>query len=221
MNVRIAALAAALGCAVLAGCSPGQSVNPPSGAVTSTTPEPPAPTTPPQIAAPRPSETAPEQSSPVTGAPRTGENRTDETRTDEPVTDAPVTEHEHEPENGAATDPTTEPYDHEVEGRLCYNCPDPEQLGSDGTEKRTGGATVEDCRPPMTERGAADYADDALGFAAECLGTGSAADPVSPSGSTYTNCVQVRAAGAAPIHRGQPGYSTDLDRDGDGVACYK
>jgi hypothetical protein len=27
------------------------------------------------------------------------------------------------------------------------------------------------------------------------------------------------AAGAAPIHRGEPGYSSKLDRDGDGVAC--
>jgi hypothetical protein len=29
----------------------------------------------------------------------------------------------------------------------------------------------------------------------------------------------VRAAGAAPLYRGQPGYSSRLDRDGDGVAC--
>lgn len=35
----------------------------------------------------------------------------------------------------------------------------------------------------------------------------------------YANCSEVRAAGAAPIHRGEPGYSSKLDRDGDGVAC--
>lgn len=35
----------------------------------------------------------------------------------------------------------------------------------------------------------------------------------------YSNCAAVRAAGAAPIHRGQPGYRSGLDRDGDGVAC--
>ena len=35
----------------------------------------------------------------------------------------------------------------------------------------------------------------------------------------YPNCAAVRAAGAAPIHRGEPGYSSKLDRDGDGVAC--
>ena len=35
----------------------------------------------------------------------------------------------------------------------------------------------------------------------------------------YANCAAVRAAGAAPIPAGQPGYSLDLDRDGDGIAC--
>jgi len=39
-------------------------------------------------------------------------------------------------------------------------------------------------------------------------------------GSTYyPNCAAVRAAGAAPIHVGDPGYSRKLDRDGDGVGC--
>jgi hypothetical protein len=35
----------------------------------------------------------------------------------------------------------------------------------------------------------------------------------------YGSCAQARAAGAAPLYAGQPGYSSDLDRDGDGVAC--
>ncbi len=35
----------------------------------------------------------------------------------------------------------------------------------------------------------------------------------------YKNCREAKAAGAAPLHRGDPGYSSDLDRDGDGVAC--
>jgi len=35
----------------------------------------------------------------------------------------------------------------------------------------------------------------------------------------YANCDAVRAAGAAPIHVGDPGYSRRLDRDGDGVGC--
>ncbi|WP_260605776.1 excalibur calcium-binding domain-containing protein [Streptomyces sp. WAC01280] len=35
----------------------------------------------------------------------------------------------------------------------------------------------------------------------------------------YANCSAVRAAGADPIHSGEPGYGRHLDRDGDGVAC--
>jgi hypothetical protein len=44
--------------------------------------------------------------------------------------------------------------------------------------------------------------------------------PMPPAGTVYyANCTAARAAGAAPIHRGEPGYSTKLDRDGDGIAC--
>ncbi|APG93506.1 excalibur calcium-binding domain-containing protein [Sinorhizobium americanum] len=35
----------------------------------------------------------------------------------------------------------------------------------------------------------------------------------------FRNCSDARAAGAAPIYAGEPGYSRKLDRDGDGVAC--
>jgi len=35
----------------------------------------------------------------------------------------------------------------------------------------------------------------------------------------FDDCGDARAAGAGPLRRGQPGYSADLDRDGDGVAC--
>lgn len=35
----------------------------------------------------------------------------------------------------------------------------------------------------------------------------------------YKNCDAVRAAGKAPLLRGQPGYRTGLDRDLDGEAC--
>lgn len=43
-----------------------------------------------------------------------------------------------------------------------------------------------------------------------------------PTGSgtwSYRNCADARAAGAAPIHRGQPGYGPHMDGDGDGIAC--
>jgi hypothetical protein len=35
----------------------------------------------------------------------------------------------------------------------------------------------------------------------------------------YENCDAARAAGAAPVHRGDPGYDSHLDRDQDGVGC--
>ena len=35
----------------------------------------------------------------------------------------------------------------------------------------------------------------------------------------YANCAAVRAAGVAPLKRGQPGYRAKLDGDGDGLAC--
>ena len=35
----------------------------------------------------------------------------------------------------------------------------------------------------------------------------------------YRRCDDARAAGAAPIYAGQPGYRPELDRDSDGIAC--
>jgi hypothetical protein len=43
----------------------------------------------------------------------------------------------------------------------------------------------------------------------------------SAGGDTFANCDAVRAAGLAPLHRGDPAYAANpsLDRDNDGVAC--
>ncbi|TXS00633.1 hypothetical protein EAO70_37675 [Streptomyces sp. adm13(2018)] len=52
--------------------------------------------------------------------------------------------------------------------------------------------------------------------------TEDAGDDASTGGDSsvyYRNCTAVRAAGADPIHEGEPGYGRHLDRDGDGVAC--
>ena len=43
--------------------------------------------------------------------------------------------------------------------------------------------------------------------------------PPRVTGVFYRNCAAARAAGAAPIYRGQPGYRPEMDGDGDGVAC--
>ncbi|MFC0486507.1 excalibur calcium-binding domain-containing protein [Pseudarthrobacter scleromae] len=42
-----------------------------------------------------------------------------------------------------------------------------------------------------------------------------------PSSVQYANCTAARAAGAAPIYAGTPGYGKHLDRDGDGIGCDK
>lgn len=40
-----------------------------------------------------------------------------------------------------------------------------------------------------------------------------------PAPVRFSSCKQAREAGAAPLYRGDPGYSSNLDRDNDGVAC--
>ena len=44
-------------------------------------------------------------------------------------------------------------------------------------------------------------------------------DADSNTGWSYLNCAAARAAGAAPVLFGEPGYGRHLDRDGDGVGC--
>lgn len=39
------------------------------------------------------------------------------------------------------------------------------------------------------------------------------------TGAYYASCSEARAAGVAPLYRGDPGYRSGLDRDDDGVAC--
>ncbi|MBX3429708.1 MAG: excalibur calcium-binding domain-containing protein [Hyphomonadaceae bacterium] len=43
--------------------------------------------------------------------------------------------------------------------------------------------------------------------------------PALPADVYFRNCDEARSADAAPMLRGQPGYRSGLDRDGDGVAC--
>ncbi|WOX24149.1 excalibur calcium-binding domain-containing protein [Streptomyces solicathayae] len=50
-------------------------------------------------------------------------------------------------------------------------------------------------------------------------GSGGSSSGGGGGGVYYANCAAARAAGAAPVRRGDPGYGRHLDRDGDGVAC--
>ncbi|NKY87146.1 excalibur calcium-binding domain-containing protein [Nocardia veterana] len=56
--------------------------------------------------------------------------------------------------------------------------------------------------------------DDAIGA------TGSSGlTQTGSAGGTFKNCDEARAAGRAPLFRGEPGYSPHLDPDGTGMAC--
>jgi len=37
--------------------------------------------------------------------------------------------------------------------------------------------------------------------------------------TAFANCAAARAAGRAPVRRGEPGYGPHLDRDNDGIGC--
>ncbi|WP_234027616.1 excalibur calcium-binding domain-containing protein [Aurantiacibacter arachoides] len=43
--------------------------------------------------------------------------------------------------------------------------------------------------------------------------------PAPVTAAYFRNCSDARAQGAAPVRSGDPGYSSKLDRDGDGVGC--
>ena len=46
------------------------------------------------------------------------------------------------------------------------------------------------------------------------------ADPAAVERSVhYAGCNEVRALGKAPLHAGEPGYRSEMDGDGDGIAC--
>lgn len=38
-------------------------------------------------------------------------------------------------------------------------------------------------------------------------------------GDYFSGCDDARAAGVAPLYRGEPGYRPEMDGDGDGIAC--
>ena len=49
--------------------------------------------------------------------------------------------------------------------------------------------------------------------------SGSSSRQAATSAVYYANCSAARAAGAAPVYEGEPGYAPRLDRDRDGVGC--
>ncbi|MEO8175458.1 MAG: excalibur calcium-binding domain-containing protein [Sphingomicrobium sp.] len=76
--------------------------------------------------------------------------------------------------------------------------------------------------PAAEDREWAARSDDSA-QAAMAPASGPATAPVAsatPDRSVYySGCNAVRAAGKAPLHAGQPGYRSEMDGDGDGIAC--
>jgi hypothetical protein len=73
------------------------------------------------------------------------------------------------------------------------------------------------------DKAAADKAAAAKAAAAKTVPVAPVAPavPAAPAAAPFANCTAARAAGAAPVYRGTPGYGTHLDRDADGIGCDK
>ena len=93
--------------------------------------------------------------------------------------------------------------------------------GSDGSA---------DSEEAPAEEPAAEPTDDSSGwsgwFGGGDSGSGEGSEEEAtpepePQKDFYANCKEAKAAGAAPLYKGDPGYRSDLDGDGDGIACEK
>lgn len=92
-------------------------------------------------------------------------------------------------------------------------------LGSLGAWAHGGGTDAQGCH---TNRKTGDHhCHGGRSVAAAPLASRSnLAGPSAASRSgAFRNCDEARAAGAAPVRRGDPGYGPHLDRDNDGVGC--
>ena len=82
-------------------------------------------------------------------------------------------------------------------------------------EAHGGGLNSEGCH---NNRKTGDYHCH-RGSSSSSKSSSSRSTAVKSSGGAYANCTTARAAGAAPVYRGDPGYGSHLDRDNDGVGC--
>ncbi len=78
-------------------------------------------------------------------------------------------------------------------------------------------------QPLPVEGGSSYVASDTLPDEAEAPGVApTTEEPVGEEAGdepVYANCTEVRAAGAAPIYPGDPGFQPRFDRSGNGVGC--
>jgi hypothetical protein len=80
-----------------------------------------------------------------------------------------------------------------------------------------GGLNAQGCH---TNRKTGDYHCHRSGSgSAASTGSQRAFGAAASGGVAFRNCSAARAAGAAPVRRGDPGYGPHLDRDNDGIGC--
>ncbi len=94
-------------------------------------------------------------------------------------------------------------------------CPEFATFHQDQTAERAKRLRIEERRRQERER----MRRQREAQAAKARAQQEAEDQAEQRNVYYGNCTAVENAGAAPIYAGEPGYSRDLDRDGDGVAC--
>lgn len=102
--------------------------------------------------------------------------------------------------------------EHDAMSRVLSSCPAQTVPAGDGAESVA----------PQEDVSQGSSSQD--GSSGEQSESSTVVEPAAPSDGDssdvyYKNCAAVRAAGKAPLFKGQPGYSAKLDRDGDGVAC--
>lgn len=99
--------------------------------------------------------------------------------------------------------------EHDAVARVLAGCPDQPAAAA--------GAAVTAVPQKAEPEAVPEVAPDAPAPAAEQPAPHAESAPIGDV--AYPNCAAVRAAGAAPIRTGDPGYAPRLDRDGDGVGC--
>jgi len=92
---------------------------------------------------------------------------------------------------------------------------------SPATTPARAAATTGPASTGAASTGAASTGAASTGAASTAAATPAAQPPAAatPGNAYYPNCAAARAAGAAPLYRGQPGYRAQMDGDGDGIAC--
>ena len=114
-------------------------------------------------------------------------------------------------------------------------CDDPASTSSDApsstapaeSQQDSGSDGSADSEEAPAEEPAAEPTDDSSGwsgwFGGGDSGSGEGSEEATPEPEPqkefYANCKEAKAAGAAPMYKGDPGYRPELDRDKDGIAC--